>query len=159
MADRIKIKVDGLRELGESLKALNMETRLKIVRAMTSGAAKLVQERAVAHAPDSEEPHRLDGVLIQPGNLKKNIIQRRNTKTSLTSEHYVTVRGGEKGKYASRYGVLVEYGTVKMPQRKFLRRSFLEQVNALPGKMAEIGKRKIEAAAKRAAKKPKKSKL
>lgn len=158
MADPVTFKVEGLSDLKQALEALSEETQKKITRAMTSAAAKAVQKRAIEHAPDADEPHKIEGVVVQPGNLKRNIIQKRNTKTRLTSEHYVTVRGGEKGNYAARYGSLVEHGTVKMPPRSYLRRSFLEQVTDLPRQMAEVGKKKITTAVRRLARSAKKAK-
>lgn len=158
MVDKVRMKVEGLRELGESLKALKLETRVKICRSMTLAAAIEVKDRAIVHAPRSDAPHRVEGMLVQPGNLKRNIILKRKTRTQLTSEHVVTIRGGEKGGFAARYGVIMEYGSVKTSPQPFLRKSFLEQLSSLPRKMAEVGKLKIEAAAKRLARKPKKSK-
>lgn len=141
MTDRVTIKVEGLQELGESLRLLSRETATKITRSMTNAAAQLVRKDAVARAPEYTEPHMVDGVLVNPGNLKKNIVVKRWTKTRLTSEHLVTVRGKRKDGFAARYGRLVEFGTVKMAAQPFLRPALQQNVRAASEAMRENGKK------------------
>lgn len=145
MPSKVSFKVAGLQELGEALSKLRSDVALKVARSMTGSAAQVVKKEAIRNAPQYEKPHEVDGTLVQPGNLKKNIITKRLTKSSLTSEHIVTVRGKKKDGYASRYGRLVEFGTVKMSPNSFLRKAFDSKVFGLPEVMRATGKRRIEA--------------
>lgn len=118
------VSVQGLSELGERLKRLGSDVALKHCRAATSAGATVVKKQAIINAPESDEEHMLEGVKVQPGNLKKNIVVKRVTKSEHTSEHIVTVRGKKKDGYAARYGRLDEFGTVKMAAKPYLRPAF-----------------------------------
>ncbi len=148
------IKVEGLRELGAAMKALGAEVAQKIATGMTSAAAGVIRKDAIARAPEHDKPHTVDGVKVQPGNLKRNIVRKKvaKSKTRLTSEHIVTVRGKRKDGYAARYGRLQEFGTVHHAPQPFLRPAFdgkkMEAIEA----MKKAAGRRIEAAAKKAAK-------
>ena len=126
MATTTTVKVEGLRQLGERMRNLSADMNKKIARAATNAAAQVIKKSAVQKAPEYFKPHMLEGVLVQPGNLKKNIVAKRVNplKTQLTSEHLVTVRGKKKDGYAARYGRLVEFGTVKMTPEPYLRPAF-----------------------------------
>lgn len=148
MASR-KVEVRGLQQLGENIRALSEELKKGIAPAMTSAAARVVKKSAVSNAPDSEEEHKISGTSIEPGNLKRNIIVVKNRKTNLTAEHLVTVRGKEKGKFASRYGSMIEHGTVKMGPRPFLRPAFDNNVSKLGETMRAAGERRVLAAVRK----------
>jgi HK97 gp10 family phage protein len=130
MADRLTVKVDGLRELGERMRKLSADVSKKAAFSSVLAGANVIKKGAIQRAPDSEEPHKLtvDGqtVTVIPGNLRRNIINKRVPKnqTNLTAEYLVTVRGKAKAGFASRYGRLVEFGTVKMAAQPFLRPAF-----------------------------------
>lgn len=148
------VKVEGLRELGAAMQALGNEVAKRIASGMTSAAAGVVRKDAIARAPEHDKVHTVDGVEVQPGNLKKNIVRKKvaKSKTRLTSEHIVTVRGKRKDGYAARYGRLQEFGTVHHAPQPFLRPAFdgkkMEAIEA----MKKAAGRRIEAAAKKAAK-------
>lgn len=148
------IKVEGLRELGAAMQALGNEVAKRIASGMTSAAAGVVRKDAIARAPEHDKVHTVDGVEVQPGNLKKNIVRKKvsKSKTRLTSEHLVTVRGKRKDGYAARYGRLQEFGTVHHAPQPFLRPAFdgkkMEAIEA----MKKAAGRRIEAVAKKAAK-------
>ena len=154
MARSVTVRVRGLRELGEAMRALCRETAQKIAVAMTSAAAGVVRKDAIARAPEHEEPHTVDGVLVQPGNLKRNIVRKKVAKsqTRLTSEHIVTVRGKRKDGYAARYGRLQEFGTVHHAPQPFLRPAFDSNRMKAVETMKQTGGRRIMAAAKKAKK-------
>lgn len=151
---RTVVRVEGLRELGASMRALGREVSLKIAGSMTSAAAKVVKEDAIRRAPEHDKPHEVDGVLVQPGNLKKNIVAKKvsKNKTPLTSAHIVTVRGKKKDGYAARYGRLQEFGTVHHAPQPFLRPAFDANRMQAVQAMKKTGERRIAAAAKKAAK-------
>lgn len=137
----ITVEVKGLRELGERMRSLAQEVNLKIARSATNAGAQLVKKQAIANAPAWPVAHMLEGVLVPPGNLKKNIIVKRIAKSALTSEHIVTVRGKRKDAFAARYGRLVEFGTVKMAPESFLRAAFEQEkgfaVGAIKDKLSD----------------------
>lgn len=148
------VRVDGLRELGEAMRSLGREVATKVATSMTSAAAGVVRKDAIARAPEHDEPHTVDGVEVQPGNLKRNIVRKKvaKSKTPLTSVHIVTVRGKRKDGYAARYGRLQEFGTVHHAPQPFLRPAFDNNRMRAVDEMKRVGQRRIEAAAKKAAK-------
>src|SRR2546427_167402 len=117
------VRIDGLQQLGERMRSLTQEVNLKIAGRATNAGAQVIKKRAVANAPAWPVAHKLEGVIVPPGNLKKNIVVKK-VRSPLTSEHIVTVRGKRKDAYAARYGRLVEFGTVKMSPKPFLRPAF-----------------------------------
>lgn len=123
------------------MRLLSKDVALKVSRAATNAGAQLVKKQAILRAPESEEEHMLEGVLVKPGNLKKNIVVKRINprKTQLTSEHVVTVRGKRKDGYAARYGRLQEFGTVHHAASPFLRPAFEME----KGKAIEAMKKKL----------------
>lgn len=148
MATRVEIK--GLRELGEAMKALGNDVGLKIARSATNAGAQVIKRRAKELAPVAPEPYKIEGVLVQPGNIGKNIVVKRlkRGQTQLTSEHVVTVRGKAKYGYASRVGALQEFGTVKQSAQPFMRPAFEQEKGFAVQKIRETLKRRIDKAQK-----------
>lgn len=148
MATRVEIK--GLRELGEAMKDLGDDIGLKIARAATNAGAQVIKRRAKELAPVAPEAYVIDGVLVQPGNIGKNIVVKRvqRGQTPLTSEHVVTVRGKAKYGYASRVGALQEFGTVKQSPQPFMRPAFDQEKGFAVQKIRETLKRRIDKAQK-----------
>lgn len=147
-------KVEGLRELGESMRALSAEVATRIARSMTNGAAQVVKKAAVQHIVSSPS--------VETGSLSESVIVKRipARQTTHTSEHIVTVRG--RGKIIKRgkrkgqrqteapHAHFVEFGTVNMPPEPFLRPALDKNKEAAAEAMREIGRRRIEAAARKA---------
>lgn len=169
---RTTVRVEGLRELGEAMRSLGKEVGTKISRRMTAAAARVVKQAAVAGAPVADEPHfwyrrkrnavRRRGkvqekVLVQPGNLKKNIVARSVPPSKLgglTAAHVVTVRHKGRGVVGEPYaeGIFQEFGTVHHAPQPFLRPAFDNNRMRAVEEMKRVGQRRIEAAAKKAAK-------
>lgn len=130
------IRVDGLQQLGERMRGLKQEVNLKIARESTNAAAqvikKIVKQKAPV-APPEVTPR------IPYGSLRDNVVVKRITKTELTSEHIVTIRGKKKDFYAAKVGRLQEFGTVKMQAHPFMRPAFeqgkLQAMDALVSKL------------------------
>lgn len=130
------MRVDGLRELGERMRGLKRDVNVKFARQSTNAAAqvikKIVKQKAPV-APPEVTPK------IPYGSLRDNVIVKRVTKTELTSEHIVTIRGKKKDFYAARVGRLQEFGTVKMQAHPFMRPAFeqgkLQAMDALVKKL------------------------
>jgi HK97 gp10 family phage protein len=124
MASRVEVK--GLKELGQKLQQLATKDALKICKSATGGAAQVIKKKAKAKAVIAEKAYIVrrnkndSGILVQPGNVPKNIIIKQ-IGSRLTSEHIVAVRAKRKDGYAQRIGILLEFGTVKQPPRPFMR--------------------------------------
>lgn len=88
----VTIKVEGLQQLGESLRGLAREVQQKAARAATAAAARVIRKAAQANAP------------VDSGALKAGIVIKRIPpgESSLTSEHIVTVSTRQMRKYAAK---------------------------------------------------------
>ena len=120
MAD---IKVSGLRELGLAMQSLSADMAGKIARQAVAAGAGIVRKQARAGAPKDT------------GNLQAAIVMKRLPKreTQLTEEYIVAARKGRtKDAKAAKAGTgklgkdayyarFVEFGTVKVPARPFMR--------------------------------------
>lgn len=162
MANAVRLQVGGLRELGEQLRKVNEQMDKRIAVQATGAAARVVRNAAQEKAAVSEKAHyvRLQAsdkgsnsgaVLVQPGNLKKNIVAKKTPKKylgDLTSAHLVAVRGKKKDGYAARYGRLVEFGTIKMSPLPFLRPAFDQNIQRALEAMKEALSKGIARAAK-----------
>lgn len=145
-------KVEGLRELGEAMKALGNDVALRISRAMVNAGAQLVKKSAIANIEKSPS--------VDTGSLKSSVIVKRlgKNQTRLTAESIVTVRGkGKKKKDGTRdtaapHAHFVEFGTVNMPAEPFLRPALDTNKTKAVDAMKAKGKDRIEAAARKAAK-------
>lgn len=143
MADTFTVKVEGLADLEKRLQTLSLDMQNKIARAATAAGATVIKKAAILKAPRDT------------GNLAKNIIAKRlpTGEAEYTSEHIVTVRKGKRtakqkatGVRDAFYGQFVEYGTVKMAARPFLRPAFDSTKTQAVGAM----KSRIEARLKKA---------
>lgn len=129
------IKVSGLRELGESMRKLSSDVSGRIARAATAAGAGIIKKAAQKNAP------------VRTGALKGGIVVKRipASETGLTSEHIVTVSTRSIKNYVKKsrakrhriegfksyvdlgdffYAHFIEFGTVKMSARPFLRPAF-----------------------------------
>lgn len=145
-------EVKGLRELGAAMKDLGDEVGSRIARGMTNQAAQLVKAAAVANIIKSPS--------VDKGHLRDSVIVKKlgRGESDLTAEYIVTVRG--RGK-KSKKGVtvagapdahFVEFGTVNMPAEPFLRPALDNNVTKAVETMKRYGEKRIEAAARKAAK-------
>ena len=151
MADAVTIKVSGLREHGEALKKLDDDIQKKVARATTNAGAQVIKKLAARKAPVAPGPYVVRrnkgdaGVTVPAGNLgKKLAVKYLGKKTNLTSEHIVFVRGKRKDGYANRIGILQEFGTVKQPQKAFMRPALAEGKEAAIEAMKNRLKQRID---------------
>ncbi len=116
-----RVRVDGLRQLGERMKRLSSDIALKAAAQATAGGARKVKKQAQTNIKRS--PSVVTGTLHDAVIVKK--LGKRDTQ--LTSEHIVTVRRRKTGrktktKQASApHASFVEFGTVNMPAEPYLR--------------------------------------
>lgn len=143
---KLNIQIQGMEQLRKNMKKMNEQMQKKIAASMVAAMARPIKKAAIALAPDSDEPHIIEGVKVYPGNLKKNIISKKRSKkdTKLTAEYVVAVRGKARGLYASRYGSIVEYGSVKMKPRPFMRPAFDQNVTRAITDAAKKGEQRIK---------------
>lgn len=138
MASTVTIRVDGLRELGERMRKLSEKVNKRLGRSSTNAGAQLVKKKAKSNIVSSPS--------VDTGSLRDSVIVKK-VKSSLTSEHIVTVRGrGKTSKKTGRkqteapHARFVEYGTIHMPAEPFLRPAFESE----QGAAVEEIKRKLE---------------
>lgn len=104
------IRIEGLTELRRKLLTLPAKLRDRELRAATGAAAKVVRDEARARAP------------VDTGLTRDNIIAARRRAERYDEEYAVTVR--HKGKGRPFYWKFIEFGTVKLAARPFLRPAF-----------------------------------
>lgn len=148
MAKRIEVK--GLRELGMKFKQLDYDVQSKIARAATNAGAQVMRKAIAKNAPVAEEAYKQPGVIVQPGNLGRNVVVKRlkESETPATSEHLVVMRGKRKYGYASRVGSLQEFGTVEQAPQPFFRPGANESIDAAASAVKERFGKRIDKAIK-----------
>ncbi len=130
MAKRETFKIEGLAELGKTLRELPERVARNGLRVSVYAGAKVVRDEARARAPKAEQP--LGPNQPPPGTLKRSVIMKHIPElSSLTRQtFFVTVRHGKKYRKQGKKGNLsqdawywhfVEFGTRKMRARPFLR--------------------------------------
>jgi len=146
MASTVTVQVLGLKELGARMEKLSAKASRSIATGATGAAAGIIKKAAVRNIERSPS--------IQTRSLLGSVIVKKvpKSKTALTSEHVVTVRG--KGKPANKKGQkidraphanLVEFGTVNMPAEPFLKPAFDQHAgDALSAMVAKIEKRLLK---------------
>jgi HK97 gp10 family phage protein len=130
MPTTTRVRIDGLRELGQAMSELATDIAKRVASQATYAGAKPI--RAAAKQNIQASPS------VQTGDLLSAVIIKKLPRGELegqTSAHVVTVRGrgkpaNKKGQRIARapHASLVEFGTVHMPAEPFLRPAF-EQHN------------------------------
>lgn len=113
----IEIKIEGMEGLQKAFAVLPKELHAKALKPAVSAAAAVVRKQAKANAP------------VDEGTLRKAIYQTRSRSESGTFQEtaIVGVRFGRKYRRRGQdawYWRFLEFGTVKMPARPFLRPAF-----------------------------------
>lgn len=154
MATTRSVQVQGLSQLGQSLKSLGTDMQIRVARRATNAAAQVVKKAVIAavNDPRADKPYTVEGELVFPGNISRNIIVKRIQpgETDLTSEHIVAVRGKAAHGYASRIASLKEWGTVKEAPTPFMTPGFETSKGAALEAMATSVRTDIAEAAKKA---------
>ena len=125
--------VQGLRELQGALKELPVAIARNVLRGSVNAGATVIKKEAAARAPMSTGPARSGQ--SPPGTLKRSVYQKqiRELSNMLKQTFYVGVRKGKQYRNQGKKGNLsqdafyarfVEFGTVKMPARPFMRPAF-----------------------------------
>ncbi len=119
MVNTVTVHIEGLDALGEAMKDLGDKMHLKISRAATRAAGRLVLDAAKSLATEH----------VKTGELKKDIQLRRSVKASRPGFEVVSVGVYKQQAYYWRFQ---EFGTVKMAANPFLRPAFdLEKSSAV----------------------------
>jgi HK97 gp10 family phage protein len=159
----MQVKILGLEQLKKALNQLPVEIQQKALRSAVSASAKVVVDSAIAKAPAGET-----------GNLKKAIYRYRSRSGSGTGRetYLVGVRKGKKAyadtarnrrlnrvgkKYTVQgeayYWRFLEFGTVKMQAKPFMRPAFEGSKSRILDVMKERLGKAIQDQAKKLAKK------
>lgn len=129
---KTSVKVEGLQELQQRLRALSEDFQKKIPAQATSAGAAIIKKAAIAGAPKDT------------GQLRSHIVIKRLPpgERTATSQHIVTVKkitrkyaNTKRNRQTNRAGKTyrldiayywrhVEFGTVKMAARPFMRPAF-----------------------------------
>lgn len=143
-----RVRVEGLQELQRRMQALSADMGEKIAFGAVLAGANLIKKEAISLAPVSDKSSQIEGVKVDPGNLKRNIVNKRVPKgqRQMTAEYIVTVRGKAKNAYASRYGAIVEFGSVDRGPQPFMRPAFEHEKGFAVAKIREILLKRIEKA-------------
>ena len=144
------VRIDGLQELARALRELPQRVARNGLRASVYAGAKVIRDEAKLKAPMATAP--LGPNQPPPGTLKRSIIMKQVPELSGDKKQtfFVTVRQGKKYRKQGKKGNLsqdawywrfVEFGTVKMSAKPFLRPAFegkkMEAVDAIKQRLAE----------------------
>ena len=150
MAEFESVQVQGLDQLAKALRELPQRVARNGMRAAVYAGAKVIRDEAKLQAPvatgdlGANQPPR--------GTLKRSVIMKQIPELSGTQKQtfFVTVRHGKKYRKQGKKGNLsqdawywrfVEFGTVKMSARPFLRPAFdmkkHEAVTAIKTRLAQ----------------------
>lgn len=173
------IEVKGLRELGQAMKALEEDVKMRICRAAVQAGAKIIKDKAIAKAPVAPEPYEVvdqvynkavqrgkgveglkkkrkaNTMIVQPRNIGRNIVTKRVPRSQMTAETVVAIRGKFKDGYANRIAILQEFGTVKQKPQPFMRPAFDEGKGPAVEAIKERLRRRIDKAVRQHGRKPK----
>ena len=124
-----RVEMIGLKELGAAMSLLSSDIVKKISFAGVLAGASIIKKQAAKNAHVAEgayiarQKNKDKGVLVQPGNVGRNVINKR-IKSELTAEYIVTVRGQRKDGYAARIARFMEFGEVRGGMKPFLRPAY-----------------------------------
>ncbi len=150
MANRENVTIAGLDQLAQALRELPRRVARNGLRAAVYAGAKVIRDEARLKAPVATS---LPGPnQPPPGTLKRSIIMKQVPELSGEQKQtfFVTVRHGKKYRKQGKNGNLsqdawywrfVEFGTVKMAAKPFLRPAFegrkRDAVDAIKNRLAE----------------------
>lgn len=134
------MQVTGLAELTRNLRQLPQELQQKALHGMVQAAATVVRDEAVRRAPvyvgkvGKRHP--------RPGTLKAAIYQTRLPSECTPTVEVWKVSVHRKGRGAAWYAHMVEYGTVNMAARPFMRPAFeARKADAVEAMRAHLAQR------------------
>ena len=150
MAKFESVQVQGLDQLAKALRELPQRVARNGLRAAVYAGAKVIRDEAKLQAPVATG--NLGPNQPPPGTLKRSVIMKQIPELSGAQKQtfFVTVRHGKKYRKQGKKGNLsqdawywrfVEFGTVKMSARPFLRPAFEmkkhEAVTAIKTRLAQ----------------------
>ena len=150
------VHVQGLDQLARALKELPKRVARNSLRAAVYAGAKVIRDEAKLKAPMAIAA--LGPNQPPPGTLKRSVIMKQIPELSSAERQtfFVTVRRGKKYRKQGRKGQLsqdawywrfVEFGTVKMAARPFLRPAFERKKRAAVQAIQDRLAQRIEQAA------------
>ena len=151
------VRIEGLAQLDRALRELPQRIANRGLRASVYAGAKVIRDEARSRAPKAAQS--LGPKQPPPGTLKRSVIMKhiRELSGGGRQTFYVLVRHGKKFRNQGKRGNLsqdawywrfVEFGTVKMSARPFLRPAFdMKKNDALTAIKTRLAER-IEQAAR-----------
>ena len=151
------VRIEGLAQLDRALRELPQRIANRGLRASVYAGAKVIRDEARSRAPKAAQS--LGPKQPPPGTLKRSVIMKhiRELSGGGRQTFYVLVRHGKKYRNQGKRGNLsqdawywrfVEFGTVKMSARPFLRPAFdMKKNDALTAIKTRLAER-IEQAAR-----------
>lgn len=130
-----ELEVQGLPELLRKLRGLPDQVRAKVIKGAVASGAAVIKNEAISRAPIYSG--KVGKNHPPPGALKAAIYQARLLKecTGTVEAWLVSVRKGPRaaasvrGNVDAYYATWVEYGTVKMGAKPFMRPAFEAKKN------------------------------
>ena len=150
------VHIQGLDQLARAMKELPKRVARNSLRAAVYAGAKVIRDQAKLKAPVAVAP--LGPNQPPPGTLKRSVIMKQIPELSSAERQtfFVTVRHGKKYRKQGKKGQLsqdawywrfVEFGTVKMAARPFLRPAFESKKRAAVQAIQDRLAQRIEQAA------------
>jgi len=114
------LRIEGIRELKETLKTVSPAEGRRIARRTVTRVARQVRDSARERAP------------VQTGNLKRSVKSRRaqGAPDRAEAEVYADKSGGRTG--SGYHWHLLEFGTVRMPAQPFINPTIEEYRPRIP---------------------------
>jgi HK97 gp10 family phage protein len=143
------VRIDGLRELGEAMRTLSADVQQRVSRQATGAGAAVVKNGVKKQLRANPT--------VDTELLLQNIVTRKvsKSKTTLTSEHVVTVRKkdypaqrGKSRRNTLQVAIYKEFGTVKMSKEAFLQPGFDSTKERAAQIIADRLRKRIEAVRK-----------
>ena len=159
-----EIKVGGLEGVKKALRGLTREAKGKELYKALRPGAKLIQQVAIAKAPQGDESFTTvmkSGKTWnhEAGQLRKSIAIRRETKKYITHQAQLRIgvlKSSRDPNAGAWYWRFVEFGTVKQPAQPFLVPAFESSKYAADGVIKGALLKMVERLAKKHASKSKK---
>ena len=118
MTSMIEFHDGGILDMLDKLPA---EIHAKAIRPAAQAGAQVLYDEVKMRAPMSSAPHKSGKQTYSPGNLKAAIYQAYSPESSQDGAHVYHVSWNKQKAF---YGQFIEYGTVKMAARPFLRPAY-----------------------------------
>lgn len=142
MADKMTVKISGLRELGMAMKELDYRLQKRIGRGATNAAGRVVAKEIKARVPllKAPNPHRTRGLIrrsirvkaerVRDGQFESRVWVKGLGRGRVAAYKRKTGKGSATNRNDPYYWWWVEFGTAKMAAQPFMRSGFATSARA-----------------------------